>query len=146
MMASSSFLEEFERASSILVSTARSGDTEDKVACILNVLRALKSLDTAARSQLFVSFEVLKTLRLFLVSPDKDSQQQRLRVQAVRSMRFMTLNGTVLQQMVRLNIPFFMMMNLERDSSSKYEQLGALKWIKVLMQRVLVGHHKSALS
>lgn len=116
-----------EHVSKELIMAARGDNTDEKVHKILSVLSVVKSIPD--KSQLFISFELLKSCRVMLVDTDKT-----LRIQACRAMRYLTCNQLVLQQMVDLNIPVFMMLCLEREDDKYYwERLSALKWIRHLI-------------
>eukprot|EP01084_Bolivina_argentea_P165992 288294_1 len=121
---------EFEKVSLELVDLCRlSLDTEEKVSKILQILSIVKRMSELEKQELFVPFEVLKAFRLLLCDIDK-----KLRVQASRAIRYVTCNGMVLSTMMSINIPVFMMVSLEREDTKYYwERLGALKWVRHLI-------------
>ena len=124
-MAANSAFAEFGRASNELIEASKSEDTDERISKILQLLTILKMCEP--KSQLFISIDLLKSLRLMLVDSDK-----KLRVQACRAMRYITCNQIILDNMIKLNIPLFIMICLEREDSSKFywERLGALKWMR----------------
>ena len=123
-MANNSAFAELERASKELIEASKYGDTQDRIDRILQILTIIKMCEP--KSQLFFGLDLLKSLRLMLVDSDK-----KLRVQACRAMRYITCNQLILNNMIKLNIPIFIMICLEREDQKYYwERLGALKWIR----------------
>lgn len=120
---------QLDHVSNELIKIARGDNPDDKVKRIISLCQIIKAIPD--KSQLIISFELLKTLRMMLVDSDKN-----LRAQTCRSIRYITCNQLVLTQMVGLNIPYFMMMCLEREDDKYYwERLFALKWVRLLIDQ-----------
>lgn len=127
---------ELDRACTELTQSAYVDDTEQRVMKLLHLLSVLKQIegdhDDASgkkKENVFFGMDFLKALRMMLC--DSDS---KVRVQAVRAMRYLTCNQLILQNMNKLNVAVFVMICLEREGQKYYwERLGALKWLRHLI-------------
>eukprot|EP01083_Nonionella_stella_P016720 46699_1 len=119
-----------QKASNDLINISRDHNTEEKVAGIIRLLTVTKDLKSKGQgNRIIISRDLLKCLRSMLVDEDKS-----IRVQACRAMRYITCNIQILNDMVSLNIPIFMMICLERqDNKYLWERMQSLKWIRHLM-------------
>ena len=118
-------------ATNDLIKSARGGKTDEKVSKIIKLLtitKQIKSIDGSS-ANIHISTDLLKCLRLMLMDNDKS-----IRVQSCRAMRYITCSLSVLETMVSLNIPIFMMIALEREQNEfLWERMQSLKWIRHLM-------------
>ena len=120
-----------QTATTELIKVSHSNDTETKVAKIIELLAITKQLksDDGTSENIKISIELLKCLRLMLVDNDKS-----IRVQSCRAMRYITCSVEILNKMISLNIPIFMMICLVReDNKYLWERMQSLKWIRHLM-------------